>query len=305
MSIKLNQLRDVLAVARAGGIRPAARELGLAQPSLSKSIQQLEATLGVPLFERLGRGLRLTAYGEAFVARTRGAVSEIHRAQDEIRQMRSSHTGRLSLAMAGISMMNLLPGALRSFRQRHAGVQVRVVERPFDQAMPELRAGEIEFAVIPQPGEPLGDAFVVEPLLSDRYLVIGRRGHPLAHSTTLQELLGASWIATRQRGERVAQFENLFVERGLPVPEVAIQCESIIGVLALLADTDLLAVVPTRWLHTSTVRQVCEALQVPDLGEASPTCVVRRAAYPLTPAAAAFVAALEVEAGALERRRTP
>jgi LysR family transcriptional regulator of abg operon len=302
MSIKLNQLRDVLAVARLGGIRPAARELGLAQPSLTKSIQQLEASLGVPLFERSGRGLRLTPYGEAFVERTRGAVSEIHRAEDEVRQMRDVHAGRLSFAMAGISMMNLLPGALQSFQRRHAGVQVRVVERPHDQAVPELRAGEIEFAVLPQPGEDLGDEFVVEPLLGDRYVVIARRGHPLAASASLQDLLGAGWIVTRQRGERAAQFEGLFLERGLAVPRVEIQCESVIGVLALLAGTDLLAVVPARWLQSDAVRHVCEAVPVPDLGEARATCVVRRAAYPLTPAAAAFVAALEVEAGALQRR---
>lgn len=302
MSIKFNQLRDLLAVARHGGIRPAARELGLAQPSLTKSIQQLEAELGVPLFERSGRGLRLTSYGEAFVARTRCAVNEIHRAQDELRQLRDGQTGRLSFAMAGISMMNLLPGALRQFQRRHPGVLLRVVERAHDQAIPELRAGEIEFAVLPHPGEDLGDEFTLEPLLGDRYVVIGRRGHPLARCSTLQELLQAGWIVTRQRGERAAQFEQLFQERGLPVPRIEVQCESFIGVLALLAATDLLAVVPARWLQTESVRNVCQALPVPDLGEARPTCVVRRTAYPLTPAAAAFVAALEVEAGALQRQ---
>lgn len=302
MSIKLNQLRDVLAVARLGGVRPAARELGLAQPSLTKSIQQLEASLGVPLFERTGKGLRLTLYGEAFVARTRGVVSEIHRAEDEIRQLRDRNAGRLAFAMAGISMMNLLPGALSTFRQRHPGVMVRVVERPHDQAVPELRAGDIEFAVLPQPGEDLGDEFAVEPLLEDRYVVIGRLGHPLAGCSQLGELLDASWIVTRQRGERAAQFEGLFLDRGLPVPRVEIQCESVIGVLALLAGSDLLAVVPSRWLRSQAVQHVCQILPVPDLGKARATCVVRRAAYPLTPAAAAFVAALEVEAGALQRQ---
>lgn len=303
MSIKLNQLRDVLAVARLGGIRPAARELSLAQPSLTKSIQQLEAELGVPLFERSGRGLRLTPYGAAFVARTQGAFNEIHRAQDEVRQLRDAHTGHLSFAMAGISMMNLLPGALHSFQQRHSGVLVRVVERPYDQAIPELRSGEIEFAVLPEPGESLGDEFVAQPLLADRYVVVGRRGHPLASRTTLAGLHGAGWIVTRQRGLRAAQFESLFQQQDLPVPRVEIHCESIIGVLALLATTDLLAVLPERWLHTPTVRNVCVALSVPDFGAATPTCIVRRAAYPLTPAAVAFVAALEVEARALVHSR--
>ncbi|HMO44887.1 MAG TPA: LysR substrate-binding domain-containing protein [Rubrivivax sp.] len=296
MSIKLNQLRDVLAVARCGGVRAAARELGLAQPTLTKSLQQLEKHLGVALFERSGRGLLLTAFGEAFVARTRAAVSEIQRAEDEVRQLREGGAGRLAVAMAGMSLMNLLPGALASLRRRQPGVQVRVIERPHDQSLQDLRRGEIELAVMPQPFEAIGDEFAVEPILPDRLGVMARRGHPLAGARTLQALGGAEWVVTRQGGERAAEFEQLFRSQGLPVPRVAVQCESIIGTLALLAGTDLLALLPSRWLHTELVRNACAEMVLPALGPARPTCIVRRAAFPLTPAAEAFVAVLVVEA---------
>lgn len=304
VSIKLNQLRDALAVARCGGIRAAARELGLAQPSLTKSIQQLESQLEVPLFQRTRQGLRLTSFGEAFVARTQAAFTEIQRAEDEIRQMRQSGTGKLCLAMAGISLMNLLPGALQSFRQRHAGVAVRVIERPLDQALAALRASETEFAVMPEPAIDLGAAYVVEPILHDHYAIVGRKDHPLRHARSLGALGGAAWVVTRQGGVRASEFEQVFVRCGLPVPRVEVQCESIIGVLALLSRTDLLAVLPSLWLHSAPVRHVCETLPLAEHIGSNRTCIVRRADYPLTPAAQGFVAALVREANALEGERT-
>jgi len=303
VALKLNQLRDVLAVARCGGIRAAARELGLAQPSLTKSIQQLESQLEVPLFQRTRQGLRLTSFGEAFVARTQAAFAEIQRAEDEVRQMRNSQVGSLCFSMSGISLLNLLPGALQSFRQRHAAVQVRVVERPLDEAMAALRAGETEFAVLPEPAIDIGESFVVEPVLQDRFAVVGRKRHPLQGATSLAELGGAGWIVTRQGGARAVEFEQVFVRRGLPVPRVEVQCESIIGVLALLSRTDLLAALPSLWLHSEPVRHVCEAFPLPELAESNRTCVVRRVEYPLTPVAESFVAALVREAAALDQER--
>jgi len=296
--MKLNQLRDFLAVAQHGGIRAAARELGLTQPSISKSIQQLEASLGVPLFDRTGRKLRLNRFGEAFLARTGGVVNQLRRAEDEIKQLRTESAGALSLSMGGVSLLTLLPGALLRFRKRFTDASVRLVERTYEQALADLRSGAIEFAVLPEPPELIGSEFATEILLRDRYVVVGRRGHPLAGVRDLEGLLEASWIVTRQRGVRTAEFEQMFKSRGLPVPRVEIHCESLIAVLALLARTDLLAILPSRWLRVEPVGHVAQALPVDDLPNANSICVLWRAANPLTPAAAAFVAALTVEANA-------
>lgn len=296
--MKLNQLRDFLAVAQHGGIRAAARELGLTQPSISKSIQQLEASLGVPLFDRTGRKLRLNRFGEAFLARTSGVVNQLRRAEDEIEQLRTESAGAVSLSMGGVSLLTLLPGALLRFRKRFTDASIRLVERTYEQAITDLRSGEIEFAVLPEPPEAIGSEFAMEILLRDRYVVVGRRGHPLAALRDLEGLLQASWIVTRQRGVRTAEFEQMFKRRGLPVPRVEIHCESLIAVLALLARTDLLAILPSRWLRVEPVGHVAQALPVDDLPNANSICVLWRAANPLTPAAAAFVAALTVEANA-------
>src|SRR6188508_1885518 len=86
-SMKLHQIRDLLAVAEKGSLRAAARQLGLAQPSISRSIRELERELGAPLLERQARGTVLTPTGKLFASRAGAAASELRRAREEIAQL--------------------------------------------------------------------------------------------------------------------------------------------------------------------------------------------------------------------------
>src|SRR5262249_8002374 len=91
--MKLNQMRDVVAIAERGSLRAAARHLSLAQPALTRSVHELERELGVPLFERRARGMILTPMGEAFVRRANAVLSEVRRARDEVEQLHGGTRG--------------------------------------------------------------------------------------------------------------------------------------------------------------------------------------------------------------------
>lgn len=299
-SIKLHQLRDFVAVADAGGVRPAARGMGKAQPALTKSLQQLEHALKVPLFVRSGKRLVLNEFGQALLLRARAVTNDIRRAELEIAQMRTARDGQVSFAMGGISLMAMLPGALATFRRRFAEVAVRAVERPFDEALADLRRGELDFAVVPDVDEPLGDGFASSILCVDNCVVIARRDHPMRKARHLKDLLGASWVMTRQGAARSATFERQFQSLGLSAPRAAIQCESIAGVLSLLERTDHLAIVPRRWLRPEFVRAFTCQLALGDRLLENRTYVVRRADLPLSPPADALASALEIEAKAIE-----
>lgn len=98
--MKLNALRDFLAVAERGGVRAAARHLGLAQPAISRSIAELEKELGAALFERHAKGVQLTPVGLAFLRRATAIHHEIQRARDEAGQLRGAVNGRVTLGMS-------------------------------------------------------------------------------------------------------------------------------------------------------------------------------------------------------------
>lgn len=295
--MKLHQIRDFLAVARSGSLRAASRELDLSQPSISKSIQQLESTLGAPLFERNIKGVSLTPFGEVFLTRGRAAINELQRAQEEIRQLRGIKGGEVSAAMTGIPLMTLLPAALSRFRRLFPDANVRVVERRHDTTLTDIREGTLDFAVMPL--SRLSDGLNAEVILRDQNVVIGRRGHPLRGVSTLRELLEASWVVTRRQGDQAAEFEANFLLQNLPAPKVAVHCESVVGVISLIANSDLLGYLPRRWLTASISRDLLEEIPAGAPVEATPICLVRKAGMPLTPAAHAFSNAITVEAEAL------
>src|SRR5580693_6822900 len=76
MAMKLHQLRDLVAIAEHGSLRAAARHLGIAQPTLTRSLSELERELGAPLFERRARGMVATALGQAFIRRAIAIVND-------------------------------------------------------------------------------------------------------------------------------------------------------------------------------------------------------------------------------------
>jgi DNA-binding transcriptional LysR family regulator len=293
--VKLHHLRDFVAVARTGGLRPAARELGLSQPALSKSIRQLEAELGTPLFERTARGSQLNPYGRAFLARAERVESELIRGRDELAQMRGSTAGRVAFAVSGTPALLFLPQALRSFRRRFPDAEVRINEGTVATLHPALADGALDFVIGPTPWKPLGPEFVADTLFHASRDVIARRGHPLSRARSLADLIDQEWILTGA-ADRAAELERPFRDHRLDVPQRTVRCESLLAVLSLLANSDAFAFLPQQWSESPIVSHVLARVPVRERIPGPPICLIRRRGLPLTPAADALAAALAHEA---------
>src|SRR5438093_1011742 len=87
ITMRLSQIRDFLAVVEAGGIRAAARKLGVSQPAITRSVRGLEAELRTRLLQRTPTGVVPTQSGRAFVARARAAQAELRKAEEEVDQL--------------------------------------------------------------------------------------------------------------------------------------------------------------------------------------------------------------------------
>ena len=125
--MELRHLRYFVAVAEELGFARAARRLNVAQPALSKQIHDLETELGVALFERLPRGVRLTCAGEAFLAEARNTLDGAVRAIASARSASQSHASTLHFAHGELSLYaRTIEGLLATFRAAHPEVQVRV-----------------------------------------------------------------------------------------------------------------------------------------------------------------------------------
>lgn len=113
--MELLQLRYFLTLARCEHVTEAAGKLHVTQSSLSKTIQRLEDDLGAPLFDRLGRKLRLNEFGRTFLRRTEKALFELEQGKQEIADLSNPDHGTLQLA---VTTASTLPGILREFRKK-------------------------------------------------------------------------------------------------------------------------------------------------------------------------------------------
>lgn len=283
--MKLNQLRDVVAVAERGSLRAAARHLGIAQPAISRSIREVERELGVDLFERHAKGAVLTAMGEAFVRRAMAVQTELRHAKEEIEQLRGMTTGHVSIALSTVPHLALLPKALGAFRARYPDILLTVMEGLLPAALPSLLDGTLDFYVGPLTEEPLAKDLVVETLFQNSRRVFGRRGHPLAGAKSLRDLADASWITTTVTLDSRAELGPLFESHGLPRPRIEMRAPSALTMIVAAANSDLLMMLPEQWLDFPAVRDLLTSFEIDESLPAPTVCVVRRGRLPLTPAA--------------------
>ena len=283
--MKLTHLRDVLAVAEQGSIRAAGRQLGSTQPAITRSIREIEHELGVSLFERHAKGIRLTDMGRAFVRRAEAVQQEVRRAREEIDQLKGSMTGEVSIALSTASIMSIMPRAMREFRRRYPDAVVKVHESFFQPIERELLNGSIDLYIGPLDPEKGASQFVVEPLFENHRLIVARRGHPLAGARTLAELVDARWVRPTLSSQIVeGDFEEMFVRAGLPRPNIVVNARSALITMLTIVDSDLLTVVPRQWTDLPLLAGVVEPLALPPLS-AAPIAIVRRPDMPLTPIA--------------------
>lgn len=284
--MRLTQLRDFLAIAEHQSLRAAARELGLAQPSLTKSIQALEKELGAALFDRTPRGAKLTPVGLAFKIRSELILSEVRRAREEAQQLSAGDTGEVAFAISTAPTLLLLSRILPDFQRRFPAVTVRIVTGIFPVAVPELRAGTLDFAILPRPDGDIGEEFTVEPLLKNARVPICRRSHPLANATSLADLTDSTWLAVAIDADPRAAFEGVFLQRGLTPPTQVVYCEMTMALVEALIHLDTICWLPRAWLEAEILSPHLTAIPIKEPPvEGQDICLVQRRNFPLTPAA--------------------
>jgi len=233
--MELRHLRYFLAVADERNITRAAERLHIAQPPLSRQIQQLEELLGVALFVRGSRPLELTEAGQHFRKHAEQLVTMSKNLIATTRQI-GKVEAKFTMAFVGSTLYGLLPEVVRRFKQAHPQVDLSLVEMTTSEQMRALKAGEIDAGI----GRiRYDDPSIRRILLRDEPLVAAvPYGHPLAglEELSLQDLASETLILFPQ-GQR-PNFADLilqaFHDRGL-APERTLEAREIQISLGLVA----------------------------------------------------------------------
>lgn len=175
--MELRQLRYFVAVAEEGNFGRAAKRLRISQPPLSMQIKGLERELGVKLFARTTRSVRLTDAGRAFLPRAEEILRSVEESAEVARSAGKGLTGRLAVGFISSATLSLLPPAVRLFRERFRGVELELRELTSGEQLDALYEGGIGVGLVRLPMSTPG--LRVEPLLEERLLVALPAGHPL------------------------------------------------------------------------------------------------------------------------------
>ena len=199
----------------------------------------LEREVGATLLDRGSRGVRLTDAGRTLVAHTDAILSRIEDAEEELAALAGLRGGRLRLASFQSAGATLVPRAVAGFHDRHAQVELSMIEAEPDDAQERLRNGDIDVALVYDferlPGT-LGEDLELTHLIDDCYDAVLARDHPLAERrrVRLAELSEDPWIAaTRRCGCRVIA-ERACQDAGFDL-RVAFEADETMAAQALVA----------------------------------------------------------------------
>jgi LysR family carnitine catabolism transcriptional activator len=217
MTVK--QLRAFLAVAQSLSFAQACERLHLSQPALSLSIKNLEESLGGQLLTRTTRSVSLTPEGATLLPIARRLLADWDNAEELLRQHFTLQLGKVAIAAMPSFAGNLLPVALKAFRQRHPKVNVAVHDVINEQVLEMLRNRRVELGIAFEP-ESL-DGLDFTPFYSDRFVAVVPADSPLAEraEVTWEQLLRESFITLqRPSAVRLLLEERIAAQHGkLPV----------------------------------------------------------------------------------------
>ncbi|MBI2726985.1 MAG: LysR family transcriptional regulator [Polaromonas sp.] len=286
--MKLHHLRDFLAIVEKESISAAAKHLGIAQPSLSRSIRELEKELGAPLFERHARGAALTQMGIVFARRARMAMGELEKGRAEISQMQGEVHGDVTVCISGVSHLTLLGESLTPFQKRYPLVKLHLIEGVYPQVESRLREGSIDAYVGPVPDVNIPPDLRVEKLFQPSRVVLARKGHPLAGARSLAELVDANWLTTSITDKAELEFGAIFEAQGLPPPRLSMRVGSSMTLITALTSSDAIVISSRTWADLPMFRDLLTVIEVEQILSAPAIALIYRAAVPPTPAAEYF-----------------
>ena len=186
----IQAIRAFLTVSDTGSFSRAAETLHLTQPAVSKRIQTLEHSLGINLFDRIGKSVRLTEAGHALIPSCRRIVAEIAEGERIISNLRKSTSGMLSIATSHHIGLHRLPPVLRDYSKKHPAVELKLGFMDSEEACQQILNGDRELAIVTLPDED-NDRLEMRPVWHDPLCIVVARQHPLATKgrPTVEQLL--------------------------------------------------------------------------------------------------------------------
>ncbi|PSS64112.1 pca operon transcription factor PcaQ [Ensifer sp. NM-2] len=216
--VKFRHLQTFVEVARQKSVMKAAELLHVSQPAVTKTIRELEEVLGVAVFEREGRGIKITRYGEVFLRHAGAALTALRQGLDSVSQERSGDGLPVRIGALPTVSTRIMPRAMSLFLKEDTGARIKIVTGENAVLLEQLRVGDLDLVVgrLAAPEKMTGFSF--EHLYSEQVVFAARAGHPLlSGAQSAFAHLGDYPVLMPTRASIIRPFvEHFLIANGIP-----------------------------------------------------------------------------------------
>jgi LysR family transcriptional regulator, low CO2-responsive transcriptional regulator len=218
MAITVTQLTAFLAVIRGGSVTTAADELMVTQPSVSSAIAALGRELGCELFERSGRGIRLTEAGSAFVPYATDVIGLLSAGRQAAREAAEVSARRLHITAVTTAAESFVPPLMHAFSDQHREIELTLDVGNQQTVLDRIRSHQVDVAIVGRP--PADDRLIAEPLLRNEIVCITAPDDPaIARSPLEAAALGQRPWLLREPGSGTRALNEQFLQDRDMTPE--------------------------------------------------------------------------------------
>lgn len=219
LKVRLRQVQMIVAVAQSGSMQQAARDLAVSQPAITKAVGEIETDLGILLFDRHARGIRLTRIGKSVLPLMERILDATDTFSQAVAMQRTSGSTLLRVGSVAAGISGLLASRVPAFLGCHPDIVLRINEIDGRQILSLAARDEVDVLVCRVPdSRPEGWSFV--PVVDDEHAILAARHHPLAgrKDVTLADLQACTWLMPPAGVPAEAEMEALFA--GRPTPDL-------------------------------------------------------------------------------------
>jgi LysR family transcriptional regulator, hydrogen peroxide-inducible genes activator len=297
--MEFHQLRYVCAIAETGSFSRAAERCQVAQPSLSQQVLKLEKDLGAKLFDRLGRSVRLTEAGRAFIPHARSILGQMEAARSSVEEKTVDTRGSVSVGVIPTVAPYLMPRYTAAFAKKFPDAKLRIVEETTPELIESLRELSTDFAILALPLRHKDLEF--SPICTEPLFAVLPLDHPSAEeeSISLKSLRGESFVMLRD-GHCFRDLSIAACTRVRITPNIAFEGAQFSSLLGMVAAGVGISLVPQMAIDRNAD---CRYVRLSDPHASRTIVAASLRGRNFNRVQAAFLASIRRKAGATPRKQ--
>tara|TARA_R110002020_G_scaffold49956_1_gene141793 strand:- start:1564 stop:2505 length:942 start_codon:yes stop_codon:yes gene_type:complete len=242
--LKLRHFQLFLALDEQRNLHRAANQLNISQPAASKLLSDLEANLGIRLFDRHPRGLTPNWYGEIMIRHAHSMLSALRHTGEELNALGEGNAGTVAVGTVMAPAVTLLTSAIERVHRDRPGLKISVDVDVSKVLVPRLLEGELDFAITRIPAGVDAERFVFEEIGEEELCFVCRQGHPLADKQTLSlaDMTGFPWSLQPTGALMRQRVDSLFLHHQVAPPNQIVDTADLLLSLALVDKSNTITV---------------------------------------------------------------